>query len=66
MKTTFNLLLAGLIFTGAALTSCSKSDTVKDLNNNPQQIARTAASFDSPADAGIINQNLKITYARDG
>ena len=44
---------------------------MNDLNNNPQQIAannQTAAtrtSFEDPADAGILNQNLRITYARD-
>ena len=65
MKTTiFNLLLAGVFISGVALTGCSKSDTVKDLNNNSQQLA-TRAAFDAPQDAGILNQDLRITYASD-
>ena len=66
MKTNIsNLLLAGIFISGVALTSCSKSDTMNDLNNNPQQLAVKSASFDAPADKGMLNQNLRITYASD-
>ena len=66
MKTKIsNLLLAGLFISGVALTSCSKSNSVNDLNNNPQQLAARSASFDAPADKGMLNQNLRITYASD-
>jgi hypothetical protein len=65
MKTKiFNLLLAGLFISGVSLTGCSKSDAINDLNNNPQQIAAKAAG-DDPADAGILNHDLKIISASD-
>jgi hypothetical protein len=76
MKTTFfNFLLAGLFISGIAFTGCSKSDAMRDLNNNPQQIAANAniakandnltADEIEPNDAAILNHDLKITSAID-
>ncbi|MEO6540871.1 MAG: hypothetical protein ABIN74_07785, partial [Ferruginibacter sp.] len=73
MKTTiFNFLLAGFFISSVSLTSCSKNDNIKDLNNNAQQIANSNSqniaarpSGMEPVDAGILNQDLKIISASD-
>src|SRR5436190_17653738 len=75
MKTSINKLLAGLFFSGVVLAACSKSDSINDLNNNPQQVKASntsmiADNFGSadgtdPA-TGMLNRNFVITNATDG
>ena len=71
MKTNiFNLLFAGLFISGVALTGCSKSEAINDLNNNPQKIAINNAEDPEDPDQHvglqILNNNLGIIYALDG
>jgi len=70
MKTTlFTRLLAGSLITATILTACSKNNSIDELNNGPQQTttATTAANrvgvIENP---NLLNQDLKIVYARDG
>lgn len=62
MKTTIFNLFAGLIISGAVLSSCSKSAAINDLNNNPQQLS----AGDMNPGVSILNQDLGIIYAKDG
>ena len=72
MKTNIlNLLFAGLFISGVALTSCSKSEAINDLNNNPQKIAvNNANNAEDPGDPHVglqlLNNNLGVIYALDG
>jgi hypothetical protein len=67
MKTTFFNLFSAVVISGLALTSCSKIDP-KEITPTPNAAA-TADANDAgkPATttASILNQNLKISYARD-
>jgi hypothetical protein len=65
MKTIFTKLLAGSLITATIFTACSKNNSIDELNNGPQQsaTAREIAAIENP---NILNQDLKITYARDG
>ncbi len=71
MKTTiFNLFFAGVL-SGLVFTSCSKSEIAEmsQTSNGASNTANTtnAASAGKPAPttAAILNQDLKISYARD-
>lgn len=68
MKTTlFTKLLAGSLITATFFTACSKSETTDELNNGPQQTTtETAKGIAVIEDPNILNQELKVTYARDG
>lgn len=64
MKTTIFNLLAGILISGTILTGCSKENTINDLNNNGQQVAKQNEELH--AGISILNQNLAIIYAKDG
>ena len=74
MKKTFlSRLVAASLITATFLTACSKNETIDELNNGPQQTTTetaktttttgTNAAIENPY---ILNQDLAITYARDG
>lgn len=66
MKTTFfTRLFAGSLITAALFTACSKNETIDELNNGPQQTTAITnlATAENPY---ILNQDLKVSYARDG
>lgn len=72
MKTSLiTKLLAGSLISATVFTACSKSQTINDLNRGPQQTT-TAASAASAKEVGVVsnpnilNQELKVAYARDG
>jgi hypothetical protein len=67
MKTTFfTRLLAGSLITATIFTACSKTNTIDELNNGPQQTTAAARANAANENPYILNQDLKITYARDG
>ncbi|HEX2682337.1 MAG TPA: hypothetical protein VHL77_00295 [Ferruginibacter sp.] len=68
MKTTlFNLLFSGLLISGIALSGCSKSETISDLNNGPKKTTLTSENDDTPMPhVSLLNQNLGVSYALDG
>ena len=65
MKTIFTRLVAVSLFTATIFTACSKNETLSELNNAPQQ---TTANAINPARETpyILDQDLRVTYARDG
>lgn len=67
MKTTiFNLFFA-VVISGLVLTSCSKTD-ITEMTPTPNEAATANtnnAGKPAPTTASILNQNLKISYARD-
>src|SRR5688500_12939226 len=67
MKTKIlNLIFAGVIICGAAISGCSKSDSVNDLNESPKTLTAKAGSGDlMAAQVSILNTDLIITYASD-
>lgn len=70
MKTKiYNLLFAGLL-SGFILSGCSKTNTVNELNNNPQHLENNneSAADDGTIKVGpyMLNRDLGIVYATDG
>ena len=67
MKTTISNLFSAVVISGLALTSCSKSD-LTEITPAPNAAATANANNagkPAPTTASILNQNLKISYARD-
>ncbi len=67
MKTKIsNLFFTGLIICGAAISGCSKNETINELKENPQLLSARSAPTDMMAtDVEILNKDLIITYAGD-
>ena len=73
MKTIlFTKLLAGSLISATIFTACSKNETIDELNNGPQQTTTASATAALKNDIAVIenpnilNQELKVAYARDG
>ncbi len=66
MKTKIlNLFITGLVICGAAISGCSKNESVNELNQNPQLLSAKTGSGDLNTASEILNQNFVISYARD-
>lgn len=65
MKTEIlNLFFTGLVACGAAISGCSKSESIQELNQNPQLLTAKSQSG-LTATESILNTDLTISYARD-